>query len=75
MPNHLKLATQFALADNFYVDSDVSADGHRWLADTYPNEWVETTVPASYGGNRYYKASSKAPGSLAMNGSAGAIYP
>ncbi len=75
MPNHLKLASQFAISDNFYVDSDVSADGHRWLVNTYPNEWVETSVPASYGGNRNYKASSKAPGSLGMNGSAGAIYP
>ena len=75
MPNHLKLAGQFAVSDNFYVDSDVSADGHRWLADTYPNEWVETSVPASYGGNRNYKPASKAPGSLGMNGSAGAIYP
>ena len=75
MPNHLKLAGQFAVSDNFYVDSDVSADGHRWLADTYPNEWVETSVPASYGGNRNYKTASKAPGSLGMNGSAGAIYP
>ena len=75
MPNHLKLAREFAIADNFYVDADVSADGHRWLVNTYPNEWVESTVPASYGGNREYKASSKAPGSLAMNGSAGAIYP
>jgi hypothetical protein len=75
MPNHLKLAKEFAIADNFYVDADVSADGHRWLVNTYPNEWVESTVPASYGGNRDYKASSKAPGSLAMNGAAGAIYP
>jgi len=75
MPNHLKLAHEFAISDNFYVDSDVSADGHRWLVNTYPNEWVESTVPASYGGNRSYKAKSKAPGSLAMNGSAGAIYP
>lgn len=75
MANHLKLASQFSMADNFYVDSDVSADGHRWLVNTYPNEWVETSVPASYGGNRNYKASSKAPGSLAMTGSAGAIYP
>ncbi|MBW8332901.1 MAG: hypothetical protein K0M40_12835 [Prolixibacteraceae bacterium] len=75
MPNHLKLARDFAIADNFYVDSDVSADGHRWLVNTYPNEWVESAVAASYGGNREYKASSKAPGSLAMNGSAGAIYP
>lgn len=75
MPNHLKLARQFALADNFYVDSDVSADGHRWLVNTYPNEWVETTTQASYGGNRSYKPELKAPGALAMNGSAGAIYP
>ena len=75
MPNHLKLATEFAMADNFYVDSDVSADGHRWLVNTYPNEWVESSVPASYGGNRNYDSRSKAPGSLAMTGSAGAIYP
>jgi YVTN family beta-propeller protein len=75
MPNHLKLAAEFALADNFYVDSDVSADGHRWLVNTYPNEWVESTTAASYGGNRSYNEKSKAPGSLGMNGSAGAIYP
>ena len=75
MSNHLKLAEQYASCDNFYVDSDVSADGHRWLVNTYPNEWVETCVPASYGGNREYKPASKAPGSLGMNGSAGAIYP
>jgi len=75
MPNHLKLASEFAISDNFYVDADVSADGHRWLVNTYPNEWVESSVPASYGGNRTYVARSKAPGSLAMTGSAGAIYP
>lgn len=75
MPNHLKLASEFAISDNFYVDSDVSADGHRWLVNTYPNEWVESSVPASYGGNRNYDPRSKAPGSLAMTGSAGAIYP
>jgi YVTN family beta-propeller protein len=75
MPNHLKLAQEFAMSDNFYVDSDVSADGHRWLTNTYPNEWVETCTAASYGGNRNYKPASLAPGSLGMNGSAGAIYP
>ncbi|MEI8047118.1 MAG: hypothetical protein WCI92_07045 [Bacteroidota bacterium] len=75
MPNHLRLAQEFAISDNFYVDSDVSADGHRWLANTYPNEWVESTTPASYGGNREYRDSSAAPGNLGFNGSAGAIYP
>ena len=75
MPNHLALAKEFAISDNFYVDADVSADGHRWLVNTYPNEWCETTTAASYGGNRNFKNDSKAPGVFAMNGAAGAIYP
>jgi len=75
MLNHLNLAKEFAIADNFYVDADVSADGHRWLVNTYPNEWVETTTVASYGGNRSFDEKSKAPGVFAMNGAAGAIYP
>ena len=75
MPNHLALAKQFGISDNFYVDADVSADGHRWLVNTYPNEWCETATAASYGGNRNYVEDSKAPGVFAMNGAAGAIYP
>lgn len=75
MPNHLALAKQFGISDNFYVDADVSADGHRWLVNTYPNEWCETSTAASYGGNRSFKEDSKAPGVFAMNGAAGAIYP
>lgn len=75
MVNHLKLAREFAISDNFYVDSDVSADGHRWLVNTYPNEWCETCTAASYGGNRNFRFDSKAPGVYAMNGAAGAIYP
>ncbi|NOY36661.1 MAG: bifunctional YncE family protein/alkaline phosphatase family protein [Chlorobi bacterium] len=75
MPNHLALARHFAIGDNYYVDSDVSADGHRWLANTYPNEWVETCAPASYGGNRNFKEGSPSPGYLAFTGAAGAIYP
>jgi DNA-binding beta-propeller fold protein YncE len=75
MVNHLKLAQDFAISDNFYVDSDVSADGHRWLVNTYPNEWTETCTAASYGGNREFRFDSKAPGVYAMNGAAGAIYP
>ncbi len=75
MPNHLSLAVKYAIGDNFYVDSDVSADGHRWLVNTYPNEWCETTTAANYGGNRDFKSNSKAPGVFAMNGAAGAVYP
>ena len=75
MPNHQKLAKNFAISDNFYVDADVSADGHRWLVNTYPNQWVEATTPAGYGNNRSYKKDSNAPGNLGINGSAGAIFP
>lgn len=75
MPNHLALAQRFGTADNFYVDADHSADGHRWLVNTYPNQWVETNVPAGYGGTRDVKPNSKEPGKYAWTGSAGAIFP
>lgn len=75
MPNHLNLAKSFSISDNFYVDADVSADGHRWLVNTYPNQWVEATTAAGYGGNRTYNKDSNAPGNLGINGSAGAIFP
>lgn len=74
-PNHLALTSEFAISDNFYVDSDVSADGHRWLVNTYPNEWCETCTPASYGDNRNFRENSNAPGVFGMNGAAGAVYP
>ncbi|TAE62090.1 MAG: hypothetical protein EAZ89_00045, partial [Bacteroidetes bacterium] len=75
MPNHLALARQFAIADNFYVDADHSADGHRWLVCTYPNEWVETSVTSAYAGARNMRQDSKAPGNMAFEGASGAIYP
>jgi YVTN family beta-propeller protein len=75
MPNHLALADRFAISDNFYVDSDVSADGHVWLTNTYPNQWMETHHPAAYGGKRSNREESKAPGKFGMTGAAGAIFP
>jgi YVTN family beta-propeller protein len=75
MPNHLALADRFTISDNFYVDADVSADGHVWLTNTYPNQWMETHHPAAYGGKRNQEADSKAPGKFGMTGAAGAIFP
>jgi len=75
MPNHLALAEQFTISDNFYVDADVSADGHVWLTNTYPNQWMETHAPAAYGGQRSLREESKAPGKFGMTGAAGAIFP
>jgi YVTN family beta-propeller protein len=75
MSNHLALAHRFATGDDFYCDSDHSADGHRWLVCTYPNEWVETSVSAAYGDNRDWRADSKAQGNNLMVGSNASVYP
>lgn len=68
-PNHHALARRFAFSDNFYVDSDVSVDGHHWLVDNYPNELVETGWPAGYGGKLDFKPDPDAPGRLEIGGS------
>jgi YVTN family beta-propeller protein len=49
-PNHHALAKQFVLLDNFYVDAEVSADGHNWSSAAYANDYVEKTWVTSYGG-------------------------
>jgi len=69
-PNHHALARRFAFSDNFYVDSDVSVDGHHWLVGNYPNEWIEASWPADYGGRLQFRADAEAPGRLAMGGAA-----
>lgn len=51
MPNHLALAKTFATSDNFYMDGDVSADGHRWAVGVYPNPWMATNYIQAYGGH------------------------
>jgi YVTN family beta-propeller protein len=49
-PNIHALANEFVLLDNFYVDAEVSADGHNWSTAAYANDYVEKTWPISYGG-------------------------
>ncbi len=61
-PNHHALARRFAFSDNFYVDSDVSVDGHHWLVGNYPNELIEAYWPAAYGGGFHYQLDPDAPG-------------
>ena len=48
-PNHHKLARDFVLLDNFYVDAQVSADGHEWSMGAYASDFVEKTWPLNYG--------------------------
>jgi DNA-binding beta-propeller fold protein YncE len=68
-PNHHALARQFAISDNFYVDSDVSVDGHHWLQGSYPNELAETMWPANYGDQLNFAADNDAPGRVMIGGS------
>jgi YVTN family beta-propeller protein len=49
-PNLHALAKEFVLLDNFYVDAEVSADGHNWSMGGYANDYLEKTWPTNYGG-------------------------
>ena len=53
-PNHHALTREFVLLDNFYVDAEVSADGHNWSMAAYATDFVEKSWPSNYssrGGN------------------------
>lgn len=50
-PNHHALAREFVLLDNFYVESQVSADGHEWTMGAYATDFVQKTWPSSYSGH------------------------
>ena len=47
-PNQHALAREFVLLDNFYVDAEVSADGHNWSVAAYATDYVEKTWPTNY---------------------------
>ena len=49
-PNHHAIAREFVLLDNFYVNGEVSADGHNWTMGGYATDYLEKNWPTSYGG-------------------------
>ena len=49
-PNQHKLAKEFVLLDNFFVDGEVSADGHNWSLGAYATDYLEKNWVTSYGG-------------------------
>ena len=49
-PNQHKLVKDFVLLDNFYVDGEVSSDGHNWSTSAHATDYLEKTWPTSYGG-------------------------
>jgi DNA-binding beta-propeller fold protein YncE len=68
-PNAHALAHRFAFSDNYYVDSDVSVDGHHWLVGNYPNELLESFWPAGYAGKLDFVPDPDAPGRLDIGAS------
>jgi YVTN family beta-propeller protein len=49
-PNAHALAAEFVQLDNFYVDAEVSADGHAFSTAAYATDAVEKLWPTDYGG-------------------------
>ncbi len=70
-PNHHKLAREFVLLDNFYVESEVSADGHEWSMAAYATDFVEKFWPLSYGHNKSKKYSYPSEGNFPIATPAG----
>jgi YVTN family beta-propeller protein len=49
-PNAHALAREFVLLDNFYVDAEVSMDGHSYSTGAYATDFTEKVWPMNYGG-------------------------
>lgn len=74
-PNLHALSRQFAISDNFYVDSDVSADGHRWAIGINPTPFFNTAWTSNYGDRRHGNAHAQQPGRRALFGGADGPMP
>ena len=74
-PNLHALVSQFAMSDDYFTDSDVSADGHRWVMGIDPTPFFNTAWSSNYGGRRRGDVTSKAAGRRAMFGGADAPMP
>lgn len=48
-PNQHAIAREFVLLDNFYVNGEVSADGHNWTMGAYATDYLEKNWPTDYG--------------------------
>jgi hypothetical protein len=47
-PNQRALARRFTLMDNFYVDAEVSQDGHPWSTQATATDYVDKIWPFDY---------------------------
>ena len=74
-PNLHSLARHYAISDNFYVDSDVSADGHRWVVGINPTPFFNTAWSSGYGGRRSGDSFAAEPGRRTLFGGADGPMP
>src|SRR5438132_1513973 len=51
-PNAHAIARRWVLFDNFYVDGEVSADGHEWTDRAFAGDYNEKTWPLNYSKRR-----------------------
>ena len=51
-PNHHQLARRFGLFDRFFVNAEVSSQGHIWSTAAYVTNYGEKVVPSGYAGKR-----------------------
>jgi hypothetical protein len=47
-PNHHALAQRFGIFDRFFVNAEVSPDGHNWSTAAYTTDYLQKTVPSNY---------------------------
>ena len=47
-PNHHALAERFGIFDRFFVNAEVSPDGHNWSMAAYTTDYLQKTVPQNY---------------------------
>src|SRR5438128_9243049 len=57
-PNAHAITRRWVLFDNFYVDGEVSADGHEWTDRAFAHEYNEKTWPQIYSDRRTWDLTS-----------------
>src|SRR2546427_2797169 len=57
-PNAHAIADRWVLFDNFYVNGEVSADGHEWTDRGYASDYNEKTWPPIYSNRRAWDLTS-----------------
>jgi YVTN family beta-propeller protein len=47
-PNQHEMAERFGIFDRFFVNAEVSADGHNWSTAAYATDYTQKTTPTNY---------------------------